>query len=356
MPTLIKPSILEIQRYDSRNLAEHLPRLEAYARNGDQAPLSRHPGWLTVLHKAFGHLPHCLEAVEDGRTRGILPLAFVRSYLFGRFLVSLPYLNYGGVLADNDRISQKLVEGAIALADDLHVRYLEFRHEQPLDCPKLGYSRSDKVNMRLPLPSTTEALWKGLPAKVRNQVRNGMKNNLTVAWGGLELLAEFYRIFRHNMRDLGTPVYGEKLFHTILEQFPDQAELCVVRAEGRTLAAALLLHGWGVTEVPSASSLRRYNSTCANMLMYWHLLERAVQRGQGVFDFGRASLDGNTYRFKKQWGAQPTTASWQYYLRSGTATDMRADNPKYQRFVRLWRLLPVSLASCVGPLIVRGIP
>jgi len=309
-----------------------------------------------VLHKAFGHVPHCLEAVEDGRTRGILPLAYVGSLLFGRFLVSLPYLNYGGVLADDDRVAHKLVDSAVALADDLRVRYLEVRHEQPLDCPKLGSRRSDKVNMRLPLPSTTEALWKGLSSKVRNQVRNGMKHNLAVAWGGVELVEEFYRVFRHNMRDLGTPVYGERLFRAIVEQFPDQAEFCVVRSEGRPLAAALLLHGRGVTEVPSASSLRRYNPLCANMLLYWHLLERSVQRGQSVFDFGRASLDGPTYRFKKQWGAQPTTASWQYYLRSGTAADMRADNPRYQGFVRLWRWLPVSLASCVGPLIVRGIP
>ncbi len=323
---------------------------------GGQIPLSRHPGWLLVLRKGLGHVPYCLEAVEGGRTRGILPLAYVGSWLFGRFLVGLPYLNYGGVLADDPVVAQQLVTSAADLADELNVRYLELRHEHPLDCEPLGSRRSDKVNMRLALPGTGAQLWKGLSAKVRNQVRNGMKNNLTVAWGSQELLPEFYKVFRHNMRDLGTPVYGKKLFRSILEQFPDRAELCVVRQGAKALAGALLLHGWGVTEVPSAGSLRRHNRTCANMLMYWHLLERSVQRGQATFDFGRCSQDSNTFRFKKQWGAQPTTAEWQYYLRAGTAADMRADNPKYQRLVRLWQWLPVSLASWLGPPIVRGIP
>ena len=81
------------------------------------------------------------------------------------------------------------------------------------------------------------------------------------------------------MRDLGTPVYSRRLFVEIISQFPDRAEFCVIRAGNIPVAAALLLHGWGITEVPSASSLRQYNHTCANMLMYWKLLERAAETG-----------------------------------------------------------------------------
>ncbi len=34
--------------------------------------------------------------------------------------------------------------------------------------------------------------------------------------------------------------------------------------------------------------------------MYWHLLQRAIERGQKVFDFGRSSIDSSTYAFKKK--------------------------------------------------------
>ena len=158
------------------------------------------------------------------------------------------------------------------------------------------------------------------------------------------------------MRDLGSPVYGRRLFAAILAAFPRDAELCVVRAGDRPAAAALLLHGPGVTEVPTASSLREFNPTCANMLMYRHLLDRAVGRGQAVFDFGRSTVDGATFRFKKQWGAEPHPAAWQYHARQGNILEMRPENPRYQRAIRVWQRLPVGVTRRLGPAIVRGIP
>jgi FemAB-related protein (PEP-CTERM system-associated) len=309
-----------------------------------------------VLQQSLRHTPYCLEAVEEGRTRGLMSLCYVQSLLFGRFLVSLPYLNYGGALADDDRVAGLLIDQAVRLAEGLRVRYLELRHEFNFPHPALSGRQCDKVNMRLALPGTADDLWGRLASGVRNQVRKGRKNGLTVHWGGRELLPEFYDIFSCNMRDLGTPVYGRRLFRKALEQFGDRAELCVVRSEGKALASALLLHGWGVTEVPSASSLRAYNHTNANMLMYWHLLERAVERQQSAFDFGRCSTDSSTYRFKKQWGAEPTPAEWQYHALDGSVGALRTSNPRYQRLIGWWKRLPVTLTRFLGPLVVRGIP
>jgi serine/alanine adding enzyme len=216
--------------------------------------------------------------------------------------------------------------------------------------------RTGKCHVRLQLPQTADELWKTLPAKVRNQVRKGRRADLSVVWGSHELLSDFYRVFAFNMRDLGTPVYTKKLFFQILQQFPGQAELCLVRAGTTPIAGALLLHGRGITEVPSASSLRSFNHTCANMLMYWHLLERAIARQQSVFDFGRASRDSNTFRFKRQWGAVPADALWQYYVRNGNPDEMTKDHPRHQKRIRLWQRLPVWLTRLIGPSIVRGIP
>ena len=236
--------------------------------------------------------------------------------------------------ARDDETARLLIDRAVELAEQLDVRHLELRHEQPIDHPRLVARPGMKVHMRLALPRTADELWKQLGTKVRNQIRKGEKNGFQVNWGGLELLPDFYAVFSRNMRDLGTPVYPVKLFRAISEQFPDRAEFCVVRQGTKPLAAALLLHGWGTTEVPSASSLREYNSTCVNMLMYWHLLQRAIERGQETFDFGRSSPDGPTHKFKSQWGALPAPAEWQFYLRSGDVSAMRPDNPRYERMIR----------------------
>jgi FemAB-related protein (PEP-CTERM system-associated) len=220
----------------------------------------------------------------------------------------------------------------------------------------LNGSASTKVHMRLKLPDFPGPLWESFPAKVRNLVRKGEKSGLTVHWGRLDLLPDFYDVFSRNMRDLGTPVYGRRFFRAILSHFVDEAELCVVRLGQQAIAAALLLHGKGVTQVPSASSLREFNNTSANMLMYWHLLDRAIERKQAVFDFGRSTIDSNTYAFKKQWGAEPEGAVWQYHLRDGNTVDLRPENPKMQRLIRIWQRLPVRLTRWIGPGIVRGIP
>src|SRR5204862_6422354 len=109
--------MIEIRTFDSKFLGEQMPRLEAFVAGKAPVALSRHPAWLRVLESGLGHTPYCLEAVEDGRTQGLLPLAYVGSWLFGRFLVSLPYLNYGGVLANSDDAAQALITAAAVLAD-----------------------------------------------------------------------------------------------------------------------------------------------------------------------------------------------------------------------------------------------
>ncbi|MBN1591385.1 MAG: FemAB family PEP-CTERM system-associated protein [Pirellulales bacterium] len=333
--------------------------MQAYQQVVDQArpnEMCCDPRWFVAVCRGLKHQPHLLVASQGGQPVGVLPLAFVKSRLFGRFLVSLPYINSAGVIAEDNEIATALIDRAVELADDLDVRHLELRHERPVEHPALGGEITNKVLMRLPLPDSSKELWDGLKAKVRNKVRKGEKQGFTIHWGSQDLLADFYAVFSRNMRDLGTPVFGERLFLAILTQFQNEAELCVVRAGRQPIAAGLLVHGDGATEVPSASSLRDFNSTNANDLMYWHLLQRAVERGQRLFDFGRSTVDGNTFVFKKKWGARPEPTVWQYYTRKGAAADFRPDSGKYDRMIAAWRRLPVWATRLIGPSIIRGIP
>jgi FemAB-related protein (PEP-CTERM system-associated) len=346
----------EVRLHGPRELAGRWDRWEAFAGRVGRSALSAHPAWLGVLARGLRHVPYCIEALSGGETTGLLPLCYVRSLLFGRFLVGLPYLNYGGVMAVDGATARLLVDRGVELADRLGVRHLELRHARAVDHPALTLRSGLKEHMKLALPETPGPLWDQLSAKVRNQVRKGQKGGLAVAWGGEELLPEFYEVFSRNMRDLGTPVFGRDLFLNAVRVFPDRAEFCVVRDGSRPAAAALLLHGRGVTEVPSASSLRRYNASCANMLLYWNLLERAVHRGQDSFDFGRSTPDSTTYRFKKQWGARPEPAEWQFYVRSGDPSSVRPDSPRYRIMIKAWQRLPVGLTRWIGPAVVRGIP
>lgn len=340
-----------------------LTRREIFAA-GDQlwnaAGIPSHPSsdlrWLRILNRGLGHKPFLLHAVRDKKLVGQLSLALVSGPIFGRFLVALSYLNTGGVISSDQTTTDALMECAVSLADKHNCRYLELRHEEPIQHSALNAELTTKVHMRLPLPGDVETLRSSLKASVRNQVKKGERPGFAIEWGGVELLDDFYSVFSRKMRDLGTPVFSRKLFEAILTELPEMAELCCVRDGTKPIAVALLVHGSEVTEVPSASSLPEYNRTNANMLMYWNLLARSVERGQQVFDFGRSTMDGPTYKFKKQWGSKPHPATWQYYLRSGSVDDMRPDSGKKQFLIRIWKWLPVWLANLIGPWIVKGIP
>lgn len=319
------------------------------------------PAWLDVLREALKHQTSALLAYRGNELVGYLPLALTRSPLFGRHLVSLPYVNRAGLLIADQAIGEALVERASKLADDDDARYLELRHHgEAFDSDRFTHTRSQKVRMVLDLPANEEDLWSGLKAKVRNQVRKGDQAGLAIHFGSDALVGGFYSVFATNMRDLGTPVYPRKLFQSMLHYLGDRCEIALVTQESVPIAGAVLVHdsvgAKPMTQVPSASCLRQFNSTCANMWMYHKLLERAVARGSGAFDFGRSTEGTGTYRFKKQWGAMPQPTPWQVVLRRGSLDAARPDDPKNQRRIERWQKLPVWVTRAIGPSIVRGIP
>ncbi len=313
--------------------------------------------WASIFAKALHHRPYFLWVEENRQIVGVLPLMHISGPIFGSFLVSQPYLNTGGVLANAPEIESQLISRAVALADSLNVRHLELRHERRIDDDRLNSVNTEKIHMRMTLPATVEELWTGLKSKLRSQVKKPLNDSsLSVAFGGLDSLESFYSVFCRNMRDLGTPPYSKSLFREMLTQFPDSAEICTVSQNGQPIASGFLLHGPSVTLIPSASSLREFHHTACNMLMYWHALKRSVERGQTAFDFGRSSLDSGTCKFKQQWGAEEYPAVWQYCLRRGNVGDVRPNSGKFDKVIAVWQHLPVWLTKLIGPGIVRGIP
>ncbi len=283
-----------------------------------------------------------------------LPLVEFRSHLFGTFAVSLPFVNYGGVVANGALAAGALTAHAISLARARHWRHVELRHirRQFAEWP----AKRHKVAMWMPLAADPETLWSSLDRKVRNQVRKAEKCGCTAEDGGEELLGDFYRVFAHNMRDLGTPVYGRRFFDEVFRSFPSETRVFVVRVAGEPVAASITV-GWrDRLEVPWASSLRAHAAKSPNTLLYWAMLRWAVRQGCRTFDFGRSTPDEGTFHFKKQWGAQPHELAWEYLGLSGDLPDQSPKNPKFKAAIALWQHLPVSVATALGPAIVRNIP
>ncbi len=312
-------------------------------------------GWKMVIEQSFGHQTRYLMALKDGLVMGVLPLAILKSRLFGRSVVSLPFLNYGGLLAHDEQAKKALVSAASQLAIDEGAGSVELRH---CEAHGLGLvQKQHKVSMLLPLASDTDLQWKQLDAKVRNQIRKAGKSGLTVEIGGKEFLHHFYAMFARNMRDLGTPVYGRIFFETILDVFPLHTRIFVVKSQETPVAAGLSSIFNQAMEVPWAGSLVEYRSLCPNMLMYWEAIQFGIQHGMNVFDFGRSTPGEGTYRFKTQWGAKASPLVWEYWMKDGgPVPNISPTNAKFALAIKLWKKLPLTVANLLGPPIVRSIP
>jgi serine/alanine adding enzyme len=328
---------------------------DEYVNRHENASAYHRSGWCHLIARAFRHESRMLAVENDAGLTGVLPLIVMRSRLFGRFVVSLPFVNAGGVLADDGPSASALLDAAVGVAKAANADYLELRHTERRFAHLA--ERRHKVAMTLQLHETVDRQWEALDRKIRNQIRKAEKSRLHVREGGLEAVEGFYAVFARNMRDLGTPVFGIALFEEVLRTFPENSRIVSVYQDDRPVAASILHWREGSIEVIWASALREFNAVCANPLMYWHMLRFAIAHGCRVFEFGRCTPGEGPFQFKRQWGAEPSELVWEYWTPSGSfRQDLSPKSATFSQASGLWQHLPLSIANFVGPRIVRSIP
>ena len=273
---------------------------DAYVAQCPDAGVYQRAGWASVIKQSYGHTPVYLWARDGTRVRGVLPLVLFTGFLGGRSLVSLPFLDEGGLCADSAEARTALWQAALEVAQRTKAAAIELRQGPPSGLPLA--SLGSKVSVMLELAGDPGTMWKRLDAKVRNQVRKAMTSGLTPAWCGIEGLDDFYEVFAQNMRDLGSPVHTKQLFAAILEEFGGDARLLLVRHGARTVAGGVCMVFRDTVLVPWASSLREWRSRNPSNLLYWEVIRSACDKGLQWLDFGRSTPGGGTYRFKMQWG------------------------------------------------------
>lgn len=327
----------------------------AFVEQSASATFAHVIGWRTVIARTLRHQPRYLLAVDDNRVSGVLPLFLVTTWWRSRYLVSIPWMDYGGICADNAEAVRLLLERSNQLAKELRADFVEMRSVEIAD--RSLPTRDDKVTFLLELNSDPEIIWAGFGAKLRNQIRKAEKSGLTTHLGGKENLDSFYAVFCHNMRDLGTPVWGRDFFEAVLDELGNSARIILVRLNDKTIAGGLVLSFKDRMYVPSASAYREYLPLCPNHALYWRVIREACANGFGHFDFGRSAVGSNTFNFKKQWTPDPTRLNWQYQLNNIAAMpSINPSNPKYRLFINMWRHMPLSLANFMGPKIIRNFP
>jgi FemAB-related protein (PEP-CTERM system-associated) len=342
-------------------LSLRVERYEGPAAEWD-AFVRRQPGWTSfhlhawkpMLESLYRHdCPYLVARGADGALAGVLPLVRVKSLLFGHYLVSMPFVNYGGPLGSDEAV-RALADEAVSMARKGGVKLLELRSrtELPLDLP----ASHRKITVVLDLPDSPEALRKQLGAKLRSQIKRPEKEGVTVRFGP-DQVGPFFEVFAHHMRDLGTPTQSRALFEQISVRFGDEAWFGSAYLGDRPIACGAGFRWGDEFEMTWASALQEFNKVSPNMLLYAAFMDRSIAEGVKLFNFGRCSPDSGTHRFKKQWGSRDEQLWWYQVSKGGAeASTPSPDDGAYSWGPRLWKKLPLPVASLLGPRIVRSIP
>ncbi len=332
-------------------VAEPGAEWDAFVEATPGATLAHAAGWARVVRESYGLSPVYLAARDsEGGLCGVLPLVRFRTLFGRRELVSMPYLDTGGILASRPEAERALLEAALGEMRDARAIALELRQATALaegpDAPP-----GTRIDLVLPLPSDEEALWKGLSAKVRNQTRKASKEGLVLDdAAGAALVDRFYEPFCVNMRDLGSPVHARAFYAAIARAFGDRVRFVVVRDAARSIGGLVALRYAGLVTVPWASTLRAERARCPNNLIYWEALRWAVAGGARAFDFGRSPPGSGTHRFKLGWGAEERPLAWLRLDATGAVISPKAaGGGALEKLGDLWSRLPVPLTRALGP-------
>jgi FemAB-related protein (PEP-CTERM system-associated) len=333
------------------------PAWDNFVRATPEATFFHLSAWARVIRESFQHSTHYVFAEQDGAVVGVLPLARMRTRLFGDVLASTPFCVYGGPVAATAEAAAALEAHAIALQKRLGVPCLEFRRRE---IPDPGWQT------RAPLYFTfrksfaitgddTKDLERNIPRKQRAEVRKAIKRGLaTVTDGDIDRL---HRIYAESVRNLGSPVFPRRYFRLLAAAFPDAHDVTTVLHEDRPVAAVLNFHFRDEVLPYYGGGTRDARGLAANDLMYWEVMRRAgAERGATVFDFGRSKLGTGAFAFKKNWGFEPAELAYCYRLGPGASVpDNNPNNPKYRLLIAAWKRLPLPVANLIGPPLVRGL-
>ena len=268
--------------------------------------------------------------------------------------ISLPYVNYGGILSNNDDMERILIEKAEIVGRRAGCRYIELRQRFPL---KTDLPQSErKVVSIIPLDGGPEKVFERLHRNVRNKVRKASKCGVTVQ-SGAEYLGEFYDIYSRNLRDMGTPVLTSKFFDCMVDAFPEHVRVYRATHQGKTIGAKIILIDGDTCYFVWVASIRKHLNYAPVHALNWKAIEDACAAGCRQVDFGRSTAESSHQDFKKYWGVESYTLPWAYQLLNcQTTPGLNKENPKFDLAMALWKKLPVFVSRLIGPPIARRLP
>ena len=334
---------------------EAMQQWDTYVSMHPQRTPFHYSCWLHVIQDSykFEDLLHVLRD-DTKQIRAVFPSFWVDTFLTSARIISLPFSDYGGALADNEDEALAIVESVLSM-NKKSARFIESRGGVVRQAARLdAYTRH-----RIDLTPDVEEIWRRADKKtVQYWVRRAQRAGMTIVEGCDErAIQQFQRLNNLTRKKHGVPVQP-KIWFDNLGKFilaPGRGYLSLAIYHGSCVGAGLFLTDNGATYYKyNASDPDSIRVLSPNHLLTWHAIRKAKAAGSLYFDFGRTHVsNAGLMHYKEMWGARPEDLPYFFYPESVRMHHDPESGATLRAARWAWRHLPDVVANWAGPLIYR---
>jgi lipid II:glycine glycyltransferase (peptidoglycan interpeptide bridge formation enzyme) len=312
----------------------------------------------------YGYRPVRLAFLRDGELAAVLPAALVKSVLFGCKLVSQPFSEYGGLLADPNLAPAEMAEIHALLQEHLvrnrKIKAIELHGNHGIppnlrDGPLIEQNPHHVAILALDRPA--DEIWQKV---VQYSVRKGVNKAAAQGVTAFEECSEsvirerFYPLYLKSMKRLGVPPHSLDYYLRSQELFGGRLKIFWAAREDAILSGLLGFVCGGRVNIVNIVSDPDSWKFAPNDLIHWEFVKWAAESGLKFFDFGSVRYDGQR-TYKKKWGTVFEDHAYYFLARDSarlSRTTFNSSSPGMTRMAELWSgHVPDLVAQLVGPVI-----
>jgi hypothetical protein len=313
--------------------------------------------WIKTLHETYTFKPLLyISQNEESEIEGVLPFLYIKSFLFGTRIVSLPFSDYGGPL------SRKLKVTDQAIIDSLmkplkKIKYIEIRNHFQDECQFCchNYYKRHVLDLQKNIEEIEKQIDKRtIRYSIRKSIRSGVEVSEVNTKAGIE---EFYKLNLLTRKKHGVPAqpkdFFSKLYKNVIQQ--NRGFILLAYYENIPIAASIFLTiSDKIHYKYNASDPDYLKSKSPNHLITWAAIKKGVEEGYKSIDFGRTSQDNKgLIRYKEMWGTKGSDLKYYYYPEICGAVSTRESGTAYKMMTTLWKNLPLSIQNLLSKYIYK---
>jgi len=332
-------------------------------------PFSFNPSLFYFFQNHFHWKPWYFIIYHGNKITGLFPVVHT-----GKAIVSLPHFSYGGVLGKENSfinktdlmqsvfsyVSRNNVPPGFYKIELSEINHLHQKKPKNFLLRSLGsqgdnnFIKSEKVTYWIELKDET-LLYNALGPNLRHKINKASRTGFVLKTGGVELLNDFYSVYRKNIAILRSLNYGKHFFKDLFDtwQYGD-LKFFVVYYQNKPAGAALLASYNGFYENIFFATLREARPFYISDWLHWQMMQYVFSKTEKectncknpVYSFGRSTEFSSVHVYKSHWPV--TTESLYLY------SDMN-DIKQNKLIKNIWGTLPQCIAGNLGPKLIKHI-